>query len=268
MSYVQVDRGVKLFYQDWGMGPVILFVHGWLQSHRAWDYQTNDLSNRFRTITYDLRGHGESDKPCSLYTYSEYAMDLYNLMLMLNLCNVTLVGWSLGSGIITEYLRLFGSERVSKFVSVGGTIPKMLSDKSWPYGLSTEFYESAYRGLHYTRAEFQRNFEYSAFVRKTVGNDTKEWLWINSMQTSLPAAVRTIISVRDADFRAFIPFIRIPFALFQGAKDQLTSPEAAMWIMKNNPAAKLVMFEESGHSPFIEEIDKFNKELERFVLGI
>lgn len=268
MPYIEVARGVHLYYEDWGSGPIILFVHGWTLSHRVWSYQTLELPHRFRTIAYDLRGHGVSDKPFSSYSYQEYAYDLRNFILGLNLWNVTLVGWSMGAPICVEYLRLFGPDRITGFVSVDGAIPKYVASPDWPYGLPSETIRDWFEALHSRRPEFAEEASEVMFKNPEVGDATKRWMWKIYMQASFPAAVRSLISLRDADFRAFIPRINIPFALFQGAKDEITFPEAAEWIAANNPRARLTIFEKSGHTPFIEEIDKFNVELARFVLSL
>lgn len=268
MPYMEVARDVKLYYEDWGEGPVIIFVHGWTMSHKFWSYQTLKLPSGMRTIAYDLRGHGMSDKPFSSYSYQEYAYDLLHLILGLNLRNVTLVGWSMGAGICMEYLRLFGTERIAGFVSVGGSIPKYVKSPDWPYGLPLNTLQAWFDDLHRRRPEWQEELFNRIFVNPTVGSATKRWIWTIGMQASFPAAVGSLITLRNTDFRAFIPYIRIPFALFQGAKDDITLPEATQWIHAHNPRSKLIMFDESGHTPCIEEIDKFNAELTKFVFSL
>src|SRR5215831_17084853 len=63
---VKTPDGLTISAQEWGNpnGPEILFIHGFSQSHMSWIRQVNsDLAKEFRIITYDLRGHGNSDKP-------------------------------------------------------------------------------------------------------------------------------------------------------------------------------------------------------------
>lgn len=267
MPYIEVARGVRLFYEDWGLGPVILFVHGWTMSHKVWSYQTLELSRRFRTIALDLRGHGSSDKPFSTYSYQEYAYDLRNFMTALNLWNVTLVGWSMGAAVCLEYLKLFG-ERVIGIVSVDGAIPKYVASRDWPYGLPLDTIQGWFEAIRHRRPELTQEFSLAMFKSNSVGSATKHWIWTIIMEASFPAAIRSLISLRDADYRGLIPCIRLPFAIFHGAKDDITFPEAAAWMAAHNPRASLTIFEESGHTPFVEEIDNFNRELERFVLSV
>lgn len=268
MPYIEVAKEVRLYYEDWGAGPVVLFIHGWTMSHKVWSYQTLELSRRFRTIALDLRGHGSSDKPLSTYAFPEYAYDLRNFITALNLWNITLVGWSMGAAICTEYLKLFGPDRITGFVSVDGAIPKFVTSPDWPFGLSPKTIQSWFEALHSQRPEFSLKLSQDIFKNPGVGSATKYWIWTIFMQASFPAAVRSLISLRDSDFRAFIPYINIPFAIFQGAKDNIIFPKAAQWIVSHNPRARLTIFEESGHTPFIEEIDKFNVGLAKFILSL
>src|SRR5262247_4863653 len=63
---VKTPDGLTISAQVWGnpSGPEIIFVHGFSQSHLSWIKQvTSELANEFHMVTYDLRGHGNSDKP-------------------------------------------------------------------------------------------------------------------------------------------------------------------------------------------------------------
>ncbi|NPV52663.1 MAG: alpha/beta hydrolase [Firmicutes bacterium] len=265
MSYIEVARGIRLFYEDWGSGPVILFLHGWTMSHKVWAYQTSELAYRFRTIALDLRGHGSSDKPFSAYSYQEYANDIQNFIRKLDLWEVTLVGWSMGAAIGIEYLRLFG-DRVAKFVSVAGAVPKYVAGPDWPYGLPLDTIQAWLTGLRHQRPELAEEFSSAIFKSDTVGRMTKHWIWEIIMEASWVAATRSLMSLRDADLRDFVPKIRVPTAIFHGARDDITYLEAATWMAAHLPQARLIIFTESGHAPFIDEIDKFNREIERFIL--
>ena len=107
---VQTPDGVSIAAQDWGNpdGPEILFIHGFSQSHLSWSRQLGgELAKAFRMITYDIRGHGGSDKPLDAVFYREHrrwAGELKSVMEAANLKKPVLVGWSYGSRIIAEYL--------------------------------------------------------------------------------------------------------------------------------------------------------------------
>jgi non-heme chloroperoxidase len=73
---VKSADGVTLAVQEWGnpSGPEILFIHGFSQSNLSWSRQVkSDLAKEFRIVTFDLRGHGNSDKPLVPEAYRERA---------------------------------------------------------------------------------------------------------------------------------------------------------------------------------------------------
>src|SRR5215470_7491281 len=71
---VKTPDGLTISAQDWGnpTGPEIVFIHGFSQSHLSWIKQvTSDLAKDFHMVTYDLRGHGNSDKPFEPERYKD-----------------------------------------------------------------------------------------------------------------------------------------------------------------------------------------------------
>src|ERR1700733_9493529 len=71
---VKTPDGLTISAQDWGnpAGPEILFIHGFSQSHLSWIKQvTSELAKDFHMVTYDLRGHGNSDKPFEPERYKD-----------------------------------------------------------------------------------------------------------------------------------------------------------------------------------------------------
>ena len=71
---VKTPDGLTISAQEWGNpnGPEILLIHGFGQSHLSWMRQVDsDLAKEFRIITYDLRGHGYSDKPLDKAPYHD-----------------------------------------------------------------------------------------------------------------------------------------------------------------------------------------------------
>jgi len=101
---VKTPDGLTISAQDWGNpnGPEILFIHGFSQSHLSWIKQvtSNDLAKEFHMVTYDLRGHGNSDKPFEpeRYKTSKYWGDeVQAVMDATGLKRPVLVGWSYGA---------------------------------------------------------------------------------------------------------------------------------------------------------------------------
>jgi non-heme chloroperoxidase len=116
---VRAPDGVTISAQDWGnpSGPEILFIHGFSQASLSWQRQVeSDLAKEFRVVTYDLRGHGNSDKPFEPEKYKEskaWADEVQAIIDAARLRRPVLVGWSYGGRVIADYLRIHGPARLA-----------------------------------------------------------------------------------------------------------------------------------------------------------
>src|SRR5439155_13028553 len=111
--------GTMLFYRDWGDGKPIVFSHPWALNADIWEYQLTELSDRgLRCIAYDRRGHGRSEDPGCGYDCDTLAADLATMIEQLDLRDVTLVGYSMGSGEVVRYVSSDREHHVSRVVLV------------------------------------------------------------------------------------------------------------------------------------------------------
>src|ERR1700681_3726432 len=103
MSTITVGKenstSIGLYYEDHGSGSPVVLMHGWPLSGASWEKQTAALlAAGHRVITYDRRGFGRSSKPSIGYNYDTFAADLNAVLATLELKNVALVGFSMGTG--------------------------------------------------------------------------------------------------------------------------------------------------------------------------
>src|SRR6266545_4358239 len=89
---------INLYYEVNGKGQPLLFIHGLGSSARDWESQVQEFSRTYQVITFDLRGHGQSDKPAGPYTMSMFASDAAALLKRLGIESANVVGLSLGGG--------------------------------------------------------------------------------------------------------------------------------------------------------------------------
>src|SRR2546430_12208388 len=92
-------NGVNMAYTDDGRGMPIVFVHAFPFGKVMWESQVKGLSEQFRVIAVDLRGHGESDAPIWRYTMEQFADDLNSLLDHLSLTQAVIAALPLGGGI-------------------------------------------------------------------------------------------------------------------------------------------------------------------------
>lgn len=96
------SNGISLYYEIHGNGQPLLFIHGLGSSTRDWEYQVLEFSKSYKVITFDLRGHGQSDKPAGPYSMGMFAMDTIGLLKTLEVDAPHVVGLSLGGGVVFQ----------------------------------------------------------------------------------------------------------------------------------------------------------------------
>lgn len=260
MPHIEVQDGVRLFYDDRGRGKPVVFVHAWSMDHTLWESQVMALMGQHRVITFDLRGHGRSEAPDLPHDLDSLAADLNGLMQGLELDDVRLFGWSLGGYVVLRYMEQFGA-RVSRIGYVA-SLPKLLSDETWPYGLDP----SAMNALAETMSK-DRALATEQFYRSLLHGGSQpqiDRIVRISLQTPLFAAMQAFASSAQVDLRPVLGTLKVPMKVFGGAHD-LIPVEGLRWTSEQVPDGELALFENSGHFPHVEEAARFNEELLGFV---
>jgi len=96
---VTTPDGLSISAQEWGNpnGPGIVFIHGFSQSNLSWMRQTHsDLAKEFHIVTYDLRGHGNSDKPLEAARYRDGKAWADELQAVIDAAGLSAPCWSAG----------------------------------------------------------------------------------------------------------------------------------------------------------------------------
>jgi pimeloyl-ACP methyl ester carboxylesterase len=262
VPYKKIDDQTRLYYQDVGKGPAVIFVHGFSMTHAAWETQVHYLSQDFRCVTVDLRGHGYSDRPPDGYSIDQNAKDLKKLIDKLDLPRPNYVGWSLGVAIGIKLVDLYGNI-FEKMVLVGGT-PCWGRLPDFPHAHEQEDIDRWIEEIVTSRPQWSKQF-----VEKMFHNEpdpmTELWLWNQSMLLPLHAAVATIEDSRITDLRPALSKFSVPTAIFHGKHDVMDYIEAGEYMAEKIDHAVIETFENSGHVPFFEEQEEFNHRLKRFL---
>lgn len=116
--------GVRLFYSDIGQGIPIIFIHPPLLTSANFTYQIEALSQTFRVITFDIRGHGRSGSTKQIITYPLIVKDMITLMDHLGIDKAFICGYSTGGSILLEFMLQF-SDR-----ALGGIVVSGMSEAS------------------------------------------------------------------------------------------------------------------------------------------
>ncbi|SEI62662.1 Pimeloyl-ACP methyl ester carboxylesterase [Bhargavaea ginsengi] len=249
MAFFKTSDGVNLFYEEKGEGRPIVLVHGWSGDHTTFAEPIESLSNEFRVVAYDLRGHGQSDRTGQGLTLRRFAQDLDELMEHLGLDEVTLAGHSMGASTGFEYIRNYSTDRLSSFTIFDMT-PKLVNEDGWNLGLWHGEYTrpDADRDLTQMYEEFE-GFS-RPFMKKTVPylteEEIEEMLKLSAGNSPHVLAAMWHAMV-TADYRDMLAGIKVPAQIVYGDKSTLYSKETAEFLNEQIPHSTVIPFENCTH---------------------
>jgi pimeloyl-ACP methyl ester carboxylesterase len=261
---VRAPDGVTIAVQETGnpAGPPIVFVHGLLGSHLNWDEQTNSPKlQRYRLITYDMRGHGLSGKPEDVESYHDgrrWADDLSTVLKATGAKNPVLVGWSLGGVVLSNYLAAYGDDGIAGFFYVDGVIElnaALITAHPPVYaGLASDDLNVHLDAVRtFLGLCFQTKPDTATFERLLSNAAMASWI----MTKATPSMT---VSVAEG-----LPKARVPVLLLYGGKDRLVNVQPTIARAKTlDSAIRVKIYANSGHAPFLEEAPRFNRDLADF----
>lgn len=273
-SYIKGAGDVPISVVEAGdpANPGLLLIHGLGQSHMSFDGQLHSsLADNYHLVAFDLRGHGNSGKPSNPEAYTDsqaWADDVARVIEETGLVRPVIVSWSYGTLVAANFLRYHGDEPISGLVMIGalgGLVPVTLSDLK-----PNAEWASAAPVIAKLRASAALEDSIQA-SRLTVGFLTErpmpvEWTETQVMVgTMVPPYVRANLASQMKDNSDLVPSILAPVLLMAGSEDGGT-PEALMQRLADNlpNGAQIKVYAGSGHSPFVEEPERFNADLLEF----
>lgn len=265
-EYIEVEPNVRLHVTDAGEGRAIVLIHGWPLSDEMYEYQYNSLiSHHFRAIGITLRGFGKSDKPYGVYDYEVFTRDIRYVLNTLEIDDAVLVGFSMGGSIAVRYVSKYNSAHVSKLVLCGAAAPIWTQRSDFKYNLPKSAVDELIELNYKNRPELLSNFAkiFSA-TETSLSEGIGSWLNGINISASSYATAQCLMALRDTDLRHDLKKISIPTLILHGKKDKICSFDLAEQMKSAISNSQLVAFEESGHSMFLEETEKFNSELIKF----
>ena len=265
-EYIEVEPNVRLHVTDGGEGRPIVLIPGWPLSDEMYEYQYNDLiNNKFRVIGITLRGFGKSDKPYDAYDYGVHASDIRRVLNMLDIKDAVLCGFSMGGAIAIRCAAEDNGARVSKLALFGAAAPIWTQRKDFPYNLPKSAVDDLIKLNYRDRPKLLSDFAkiFSA-TESSLNEGIGSWLNGICLSASSHATAQCLIALRDTDLRTDLAKIKIPTAIMHGKKDKICSFDLAEQMKAGISNSHIVAFENSGHSLFLEETQKFNAELIKF----
>jgi microsomal epoxide hydrolase len=252
--YFRTSDGVRLHYHDSGRGQTLVFVPGWTMPADIWRPQLTHFSQTHRVIAFDPRAQGRSQVASGGYTVERRAQDLKELLDQLGPEPVVLIGWSLGVLESLAYVGAYGTERLAAVVLVDNSIgeePPPVSDPTF-----------------LPRLRSQRAKTVEGFVRGMFRQPQPEAYLRGLVNASLrvpPEASLALLSYpyprerwRELVYRIDRPLLYAVNARFADQARNLKRQRPDTWIE---------VFESAGHALFVDDAERFNAVLARFLVA-
>ncbi len=262
---VRGGGGLRLHVREWGKadGPPILFIHGWSQNHLCWVKQYESaLADEFRLVAYDLRGHGMSAAPLEPEHYTDgklWADDVATILGELHLDRTVLVGWSYGAFVISDYVRAYGQERIAAVNFVEGAV--RLGEAAFGTLIGPGFLD------HFVGATADDLPTNISAMRSFLRACSATPLPVDEFETALgwnivvPAQIRANLASREIDCDDVLGGLEVPLLVTQGRADVVVLPAMAEHVLATCPTAVASWYEGVGHTPHLEDPERFNREL-------
>jgi non-heme chloroperoxidase len=235
MPFVTVGREnsapIRIYYEDHGSGPPVVLVHGYALNGHSWEKQEAALlAAGHRVITYDRRGFGASSRPSIGYDFDTLATDLHVLISSLDLREVVLAGFAMGTGEVARYLAAHGSGQVRAAALVAPLLPFLLKTDDSPEGIDGSVFDGIRARIAADRPAAMKDFiDRSYNIDVLDGSRVSDQAWQNSFYVAISASASACLSCVTAcmeDFRGDLATISIPVLVIHGDQDRVLPHEA------------------------------------------
>jgi non-heme chloroperoxidase len=267
---VRGGDGLRLHVRECGdpHGPAIVFVHGWSQSQLCWSRQcAGALTEEFRLITFDLRGHGMSEKPMDAAPYVDaklWAADVAAVIEQLGVDRPVLVGWSYGGFVVTDYLAVYGERGLAAVNLVGAAVLRTPAFDHIGPGLLQNAGDACGPDLAASIAAIRRFL--GACTAQPLG--AEDWTTTLCANMVVPAEVRGALFAREIDADETLSRLSVPVLVSHGLDDAIVLPSMAQHVIDVCGTARASWYEDVGHLPFIEAPTRFDRELAELRRGV
>ena len=275
MSHITVGHensaAIALHFTDRGAGRPVVLIHGYPLSGDSWERQERVLLEAGnRVITYDRRGFGRSSQPSAGYDYDTFASDLDAVLSTLDLSDVVLVGFSMGTGEVARYLRRYGSGRIAKAIFLASLEPFLLKTDDNPAGVDQSVFDGSITAAKADRfAWFTRFYNDFYNLDENLGTRISEEAVRGSWSVAAGSgavASWAVIPSWLTDFRDDISRVDVPTLIVHGTGDRILPIDSTgREFTKRLPAAKYVEIEGAPHGMLWTHADEINRLLLDFL---
>ncbi len=234
--------GINLYYEEYGSGMPILFLHGFPLDHTIWNPVIPLLEDRARLILPDLRGHGQTSSPDGVYQMAEIAEDMVQFIDELGIEKVILVGHSMGG-----YAALaFAKNHPSRLAGLGLVSTQAAAD-------SPERRAGRYATIREVETNGTGKLADSMSARLTTRPELIPMIRRIILATN-PAGIHgSLMGMAERpDMTDQLSMIKVPAVVIAGEADQINPLEKSEEMARLMPEGRLVVVPGAGHMPMLE----------------
>jgi len=260
MAQIQY-KNITIDYTATGKGTAVVLLHGFLENQTMWQYLAPVLATKYRVITIDLLGHGNTDCLGYVHTMEDQADMVHHVLHELKIRKSVLIGHSMGGYVALAFAELY-PDNVKGLVLLN----------------STSRADSDERKLNRDRAIAAVKQNYTAFVRMSIANlfsednreklaETIENVKLEALKTPLQGIVAALegMKIRN-DREVLLHFGPYPIALILGKKDGVLPYDDNVTQVENT-RVQLTTFPD-GHMSHLENQKALEKTIVSFLKGI
>ena len=262
---------VDLYYEDNGSGSPVVLLHGWPVDSRSWEPQLPALVQAgHRVITYDRRGFGRSSRPSAGYDFDTLAADLDTVLSTLDLHDVTLVGFSLGTGEVARYIGRHGTERIRAAVMIESLAPSFAKSADNPQGVDQAAVTGVQQTIQADRYAWLTGLmgdflNLDQYLGTRVSEETVRAMWQAGADAS-PLGTRAAPQGWLDDFTQDIARFDVPTLILHGTADRILPIDGqGRRLHAALPTAKYVEIEGGPHVCCVTHHAEVNRELLTFL---
>jgi pimeloyl-ACP methyl ester carboxylesterase len=256
MPYADVN-GQRLYYEDTSSGPPVVFSHGLFMDRAMFDPQVLALRDRYRCITWDERGHGNTGDATEAFTYWDSADDLRALLHSIGIERAVLVGMSQG-GFLSLRAALRYPELVRGLILID-TQAGTENPEALPY------YEQLLARWNAQGADDELLGIIANLILGAGWDGTPEWTakWQKLDPANVNVLFATLAGREDITDR--LPEIQAPAVVIHGEQDLSIPVPAAQALADGLAHASLVIVPEAGHASNLTHPDAVTPVIEAFL---
>lgn len=254
---------VTLRYSEAGQGTPVVLLHGFPLTGAIWHEQQHRLSDRYRVITPDLRGHGRSPAPSGVYDMDLLARDVLALLDDLEIKQAIIFGHSMG-GYVTLAAWKLAPER---FLALGLIDSQAGADteegRQGRYKMAEKVAAEGSKVV--AEAMIPKLFAPALPAEAPIIEQVRQMI-LNTPPAGIIGTLKGMAARSDAG--ALLPKLSIPVLLLTGDKDQIIPPEKAKTMASAISTATLTIVANAGHLPMLEQPEATTTAMRSFLSAV